>query len=139
MAKTPDQLANQMLNKPLTPQTYDEFITQLGRHPTDEEYRGWIKPKIAASYKEFMDSGYDRNHIRSELMDAYGYEDLVNEAMGGSADDDWFEEMKKTTPFPKGVFIDELSDWDKLKDYSKFLGDSLYPFLKSVAKYGNRE
>lgn len=115
-------------------ETLDQYKKRLGRQPTNDEYRTWLKPKIKRSYDEFVNSGYDRNHIRSELKDAYGYEDLINEAMGGSEDDDWFNEMKGNTPFPKGVFVPELDSWDKLREETKYLGDDQFAFLRAVAR-----
>lgn len=83
MAKTGTDLANQMLEKPLTPQTYDEFKTQLGRHPTEEEYKQWTKPRIAQRVKEYRDQKMDEKLALSELNDEFGYEDLINEAWYG--------------------------------------------------------
>ena len=70
-------------NKPLTPQTYDEFITQLGRHPSNDEYREWIKPRIADRVGEYKKQGLDEKSALAELDDEFGYDDLVREAYYG--------------------------------------------------------
>ena len=81
--KNPKEQAQALLEQPLTPQTYDEFKAQLGHHPTDEEYRGWIKPRIASRVGEYKKQGLDEKQALAELDDEFGYEDLVREAYYG--------------------------------------------------------
>ena len=137
MAKSHLELSNDFQNDW---ESLDQFRKRLGHYPSEDEYKGWIKPRIQKSYDEFVNSGYDRNHIRSELTDAYYYPDLINEIMGGSEDDDWFAEMKTKTSFPQGIFRPEIDDWDKLKNELSFLSpDELWPTLRHIAKqWGNR-
>ena len=81
--KNPKEQAQALLNKPLTPQTYDEFVTQLGHHPSNDEYREWLKPRIATRVGEYKKQGLDEKHALAELDDEFGYDDLVREAYYG--------------------------------------------------------
>lgn len=119
MAKSPLELANQILQKPLEPQTYDEFVTQLGRHPTDEEYRGWIKPRIAQRVGEYKNQGLDEKSALAELDDEFGYDDLVREAYYGR---------------PRRS---DIQVWrDRAKKYGEDVGD-LWPFAKTLNDFSD--
>ena len=114
-AKSPLELSQQILNKPLTPQTLDEFKTQLGRQPTDEEYRGWIKPRIATRVDEYKKQGLDEKSALAELDDEFGYDDLVREAYYGR---------------PKRS---DIQVWkDRANKYGKEIGSSVWPFAKQL-------
>lgn len=101
-------------NKPLTPQTYDEFITKLGRHPTDEEYRGWIKPRIATRVDEYKKQGLDEKSALAELDDEFGYDDLVREAYYGrprrSDIQVWRDRAMNLSVDDYPIAVEELSD-----------------------------
>lgn len=116
MGKTGTELGNEMLNKPLTPQTYDEFITQLGRHPTDEEYRGWIKPRISDRVKEYRNQNMDDTLALAELDDEFGYDDLVREAWYGRpkrTDAQIFRDRVKGMSMFDNITDEEIADFIK--------------------------
>ena len=52
-------------------ETLDQYKKRLGRNPSDEEYRGWISPKIKKSFDEYTAQGLDKRKIYDELYDAY--------------------------------------------------------------------
>lgn len=119
--KNPKEQAQALLNKPLTPQTYDEFVTQLGHHPSNDEYREWIKPRIATRVDEYKKQGLDEKSALGELDDEFGYDDLVREAYYGrprrSDIEVWKDRAKKYNESVKGVWpwtdnLTQLNDDD---------------------------
>jgi len=125
MAKNPLELSDQILQKPLSPQTYDEFKTQLGRHPTNDEYREWIKPRIAQRVKEYRDQNYDEKSALAELDDEFGYDDLVREAYYGrpkrSDIQVWRDRAAKTPADKFPIAVEELSD-DQIQNIIDIFG-----------------
>lgn len=114
MAKNPLELSKEILKKPLTPQTYDEFQTQLGRHPTNDEYREWIKPRIATRVGEYKKQGLDEKSALAELDDEFGYDDLVREAYYGRPRRTdvqvWRDRAKNLSADAYPIAVEELSD-----------------------------
>ena len=68
---------------PNVEESLNHYAARLGRHPSNEEYRGWIKPKIAQRVKEYRDQKMDEKSALAELDDEFGYDDLVREAYYG--------------------------------------------------------
>lgn len=109
-------------------ETLDQYKNRLGRSPTDEEYRGWITPKIKKSFDEYTAQGLDKRKIYDELYDAYGYEDLIRQAMGETAPafgsksrfaqkyPDRFAKLQKYNVYGKGRTAEDV-DWDKIAEY----------------------
>lgn len=104
-------------------ETLDQYKKRLGRNPSDEEYRGWITPKIKKSFDEYTAQGLDKRKIYDELYDAYGYEDLIRQTMGESAPafgskskfaqkyPDRFAKLQKSKVYGKGRTAEDV-DWD---------------------------
>ena len=94
----------------------DEYTKRKGKKLlTQDEYREFIKPKIAKTYKQYKAEGRDDDFIRKELTDAYGYEDLINEAMG----------TPEYSKFQKGKFT-QKDAWNKeLDELSKTKPDKI--------------
>ena len=104
-------------------ETLDQYKKRLGRNPSDEEYRGWITPKIKKSFDEYTAQGLDKRKIYDELYDAYGYEDLIRQAMGESAPafgskskfaqkyPDRFAKLQQSKVYGKGRTAEDV-DWD---------------------------
>lgn len=116
MAKTGIEQANEMINDKANSvdETLEQYKTRLGRHPTEDEYKVWLKPKIARDVQNYKSQGLDEKTALDELMDAYGYEDLVKESYYGR---------------PKRS---DIQVWkDRASKYAKDVGD-MWPFAKNL-------
>ena len=108
------QLDDVALANDPTQETLDEFKARLGRHPSNDEYREWIKPRIAKQAAAYKEKGLSEKDAIAELLDAYGYEDLVKEAYYGrpkrSDIEIWRDRLKNTNVEPYTKNLSNLSD-----------------------------
>lgn len=73
-------------------ETLNQFIGRLGRHPTEAEYKEWIYPKMIKFYYDYKSNGYSNEDIKSEMHDAFGYDDLIDKIFKEQHDKDTFIE-----------------------------------------------
>lgn len=76
----------------------DEDTFKANMFDTEEEYKNYIEPKIKEEYDMMKKKGLSEQRIRDELMDGYGYKDLVDKIMNSdkeSFDDDYEEEFEE--------------------------------------------
>lgn len=105
-----------------------DFQNRIGvPHLSEAQYKEFLRPKVKASYEEYKNANKNLRQIRGELKDAYGYDDLINEAMGTTADDDWnnaWDELAKAKPDKIDVInkIKAEKDPEKRDLYLAFLG-----------------
>ena len=96
-------------------ETYGQFQERLQREPNNDEYREWLKPKIGRRVKEYRDQKLDEEKALAELMDEFGYEDLVKES--------YYGRPKRT----------DVQVWkDRANKYAKEVGSSVWPFAKNL-------
>ena len=77
---------------------------------TEDDYKDFIKPHIKAHYDSYKNDGLDDDHIRMELKDAFGYDDLIDEVMNVKKPQMLFESdegLENVFQYP----IDENYDW----------------------------
>ena len=95
----------------------------------EEEYKEFIYPEIVKRYTEYKEAGFDNEKIFAELLDEFGYKDLIKKVMKESLEEATHNKYAK----PEGNKIKSFNN--ALKYAKKDNVPYIYGYTNNIGKF----